>query len=109
MLIDLSDISDLHYQELRKFQNDASIKTLFNIKGVMCRGFCEGTEIKYLNVTNCARELLLPFPSSSFTKCGYSPRPASKKKKRTGYRKNRDLSLKLNTLEPGIKSLCNNQ
>ncbi|MBJ5445319.1 hypothetical protein JGG59_24155, partial [Salmonella enterica subsp. enterica serovar Derby] len=49
MLVDLSDISDLQYQEeLAEMQNDASIKPLFNIKGVMA-WLCEETEIKYPN------------------------------------------------------------
>lgn len=64
MLVDLSDISNMQYQEeLAEMQNDESIKTLFNIKGAMA-WLCEETEIKYPNATKCARELLLPCPSS---------------------------------------------
>lgn len=35
MLVDFSDISNMQYQdELAEMQNDQSVKTLFNIKGV---------------------------------------------------------------------------
>ena len=35
MLVDLSDISNMQYQELAEMQNDETVKTLFNIKGAM--------------------------------------------------------------------------
>ncbi|GFT61852.1 SCAN domaincontaining protein 3like [Nephila pilipes] len=71
MVVDLFDISDLQYQEeLAKMQNDASVKLYFNMKGVMA-WLCEEDKIKYTNATKCARELLLPFPSSYLTECGF--------------------------------------
>ncbi|GFX43752.1 hypothetical protein TNCV_4110311 [Trichonephila clavipes] len=35
VVLNLSDISDVQYQELKEMESDASIKPLFNIKGVM--------------------------------------------------------------------------
>ncbi|KFM78729.1 hypothetical protein X975_25213, partial [Stegodyphus mimosarum] len=58
MLVDLSDISNMQYQELAEMQNDKSVKTLLNIKGAMA-WLCEETDIKYPNLTKCARKLLL--------------------------------------------------
>ncbi|XP_071042545.1 uncharacterized protein [Parasteatoda tepidariorum] len=70
MLVDLSDISNMQYQEeFAEMQNDESVKTLFNIKGVMA-WLCEETEIKYINSTKCARKLLLQFPASYLAECG---------------------------------------
>ncbi|GFT16316.1 uncharacterized protein NPIL_691351 [Nephila pilipes] len=71
ILVELSDISNMQYQELAELQNEESVKTLFNIKGAMAWR-CEGTEIKYPNATQCARKLLLPFPSSYLAECGFS-------------------------------------
>ncbi|GFU08451.1 uncharacterized protein NPIL_614981 [Nephila pilipes] len=71
ILVDDSDSSDLQYQELVEMQNDASVKPLFNMKGVTA-WFCEETEIKYPNATKCARELMKPFPSSYLTECEFS-------------------------------------
>ncbi|CAH2088303.1 unnamed protein product [Euphydryas editha] len=60
LLVDLSDISNMQYQEeLAELQNDESVKTLFNIKGAMA-WLCEETETKYPNATKYARKLLLP-------------------------------------------------
>ncbi|XP_071037114.1 protein FAM200C-like [Parasteatoda tepidariorum] len=71
-LVDLSDISNMQYQEeLAEMQNVKSVKTLFNIKGMMA-WLCEETEIKYPNSTKCARKLLLPFPSSYLAEFGFS-------------------------------------
>ncbi|XP_071036452.1 protein FAM200C-like [Parasteatoda tepidariorum] len=71
-LVDLTDISNMQYQEeLAEMQNDESVKTLFNIKVVMA-WLCEETEIKYPNSTKCARKLLLPFPSSYLAEFGFS-------------------------------------
>ncbi|GFU22275.1 SCAN domain-containing protein 3 [Nephila pilipes] len=71
ILVELSDISNMQYQEeLAELKNDESVKNLFNIKGAMA-WLCEGTEIKYPNATQCARKLLLPFPSSYLAECGF--------------------------------------
>ena len=70
MLVDLSDILNMQYQEeLAKMQNDESVKTLFNTKGAMA-WLCKETELKYSNSTKCARKLLLSFSSSYLAKCG---------------------------------------
>lgn len=46
MLVDSSDVSNMHYQEkLAELQNDETVKTLLNIKGAMTWLF-EETEIK---------------------------------------------------------------
>ena len=72
MLVDLSDISNMQYQEeLTEMQNDESVKTLFYMEGAMA-WLCEETEIKYRSSTKCARKLLLPFPSSYLAECGFS-------------------------------------
>ncbi|CAK9813151.1 hypothetical protein ANTPLA_LOCUS7707 [Anthophora plagiata] len=72
MLVDLSDISNMQYQEeLAELQNDESVKTSFNIKGAMV-WLCEEPEIKYPNSNKCARKLLRPFPSSFLAECGFS-------------------------------------
>ena len=72
MLVNLSHISNMQYQEeLAEMQNDESVKTLFNIKGLMAWFFTE-TKIKYPSTTECARKLLLPFPSSYLAECGFS-------------------------------------
>ncbi|XP_071041770.1 protein FAM200C-like [Parasteatoda tepidariorum] len=86
-LVDLSDVSNMQYQEeLAEMQNVKSVKTLFNIKGMMA-WLCEETEIKYPNSTKCARKLLLPFPSSYLAEFGFSAANdlLLKKKKSSGY------------------------
>ncbi|CAK9813138.1 SCAN domain-containing protein 3 [Anthophora plagiata] len=108
MLVDLSDISNMQYQEeLAELQNDESVKTSFNIKGAMA-WLCEETEIKYPNSTKCARKLLRPFPSSFLAECGFSAVNdlLVKKRNRLDITQRRDLRLKLTKLEPNIKSLC---
>ncbi|GFU25369.1 uncharacterized protein NPIL_43211 [Nephila pilipes] len=108
ILVELSDISNMQYQEeLAEYQNDESVKTLFNIKGVMAWR-CEGTEIKYPNATQCARKLLLTFPSSYLAECGFSAVNYLLIKKRNLHdiTQRGDLNLKLSKLEPNIKSLC---
>ena len=63
IIVNLSHISNMQNQEeLAEMQNDESVKTLFNIKGSMAWFFKE-TKIKYPSTTECARKLLLPFPS----------------------------------------------
>lgn len=53
MLVNMSDMSNMQYQEeLAELQNEGSVKTLFNIKGVIA-WLCEETEIKYLSSTKC--------------------------------------------------------
>ncbi|KAK2579964.1 hypothetical protein KPH14_007644 [Odynerus spinipes] len=96
-----------YQEELAEMQNDESIKTLFNIKGAMV-WLCLETEIKYPNATKCARELLLPFPSSYLAECGFSAINdlLLKKRNRLDITKWGDLRLKLTKLEPDIKSLC---
>jgi hypothetical protein len=54
MLVDLTAVA-MQYQELSEMQNDASIRTLFNIKGTMA-WFCDETETKYVNSTSLARK-----------------------------------------------------
>ena len=86
MLVNLSDISNIQYQEeLAEMQNDESVKTLFNIKGAMT-WLCEETELKYPNSTKCTRKLLLPFPSSYLAECGFSAiKDLLLKRKSAGY------------------------
>ena len=86
MLVNLSDISNIQYQEeLAETQNDESVKTLFNIKEAMT-WLCEETELKYLNSTKCVRKLLLPFPSSYLAECEFSAmNDLLLKKKSAGY------------------------
>ncbi|XP_053990033.1 SCAN domain-containing protein 3-like [Hylaeus volcanicus] len=108
ILVDLSNISNMQYQEeFAELQNDESVKTLFNIKGAMA-WLCEETEIKYPNATKCARKLLLPFPSSYLAECGFSAVNdlLIKKRNRLDITQRGDLRLKLSKLEPNIKSLC---
>ncbi|CAH1103810.1 unnamed protein product [Psylliodes chrysocephalus] len=106
ILVDLSDISNMQYQEELELQNDESVKTLFNIKLAMA-WLCEETEIKYPNSTKCTRKLLLPFPSSYLAECGFSAvNDLLVKKNRLYITQCRDLRLKLTKLEPNIKSLC---
>ncbi|GFQ71602.1 hypothetical protein TNCT_527561 [Trichonephila clavata] len=85
--------------------NDASIKQLFNIKGVR-HGFCEATDIKHPNPTKCTRELLLPLPSSYLTEWGFN---VILLKRRNGLdiSKREDLRLKLTKLKLDVKSPCN--
>ena len=89
-------------------QNDESVKTLFNIKGSMA-WFFEETKIKYPSTTECARKLLLPFPSSYLAECGFSAITdfLLKKRNRLDITQRGDLRMKLTKLEPNIKSLCN--
>jgi hypothetical protein len=61
----------MQYQELSEIQNDASIRTLFNIKGTMA-WLCDETETKYPKSTSFARKLLLPFPLSYLVESGFS-------------------------------------
>ncbi|CAK9816137.1 SCAN domain-containing protein 3 [Anthophora plagiata] len=108
MLVDLSDISNMQYQEeLAELQNDESVKTSFNKKGAMA-WLCEETEIKYPNSNKCARKLLRPFPSSFLAECGFSAVNdlLVKKRNRLDITQRGDLRLKLTKLEPNIKSLC---
>jgi hypothetical protein len=108
MLVDLSDISNMPYQEeLAEMQNDESVKTLFNIKGAMA-WLCEETEIKYPDSTKCARKLLLPFLSSYLAECGFSAINylLLKDRNRLDITQRGDLRLKLTKLEPNIKSFC---
>ncbi|CAH2108909.1 unnamed protein product [Euphydryas editha] len=108
LLVDLSDISNMQYQEeLAELQNDESVKTLFNIKGAMA-WLCEETETKYPNATKYARKLLQPFPSSYLAECGFSAVNdlLIKKRNRLDITQRGDLRLKLSKLEPNIKSLC---
>ena len=63
MLVDLSDILNMQYQEgLAKMQNDESVKTLFNIKGAMA-WLCKETELKYSNSTKekCKKTIVIVF------------------------------------------------
>ncbi|XP_065651200.1 protein FAM200C-like [Hydra vulgaris] len=72
MFVNLSHVSDMQYQEeLAEMQNEESVKTFFNIKGSMA-WFFEETKIKYPSATECARNLLLTFPSSYLAECGFS-------------------------------------
>ena len=72
MLVNLSHISKMQYQEeLAEMQNDESVKTLFNINGSMA-WFFEEIKIKFPSTTECARKLLLLFPSSYLDECGFS-------------------------------------
>ncbi|XP_014788743.1 uncharacterized protein LOC106882538 [Octopus bimaculoides] len=65
-------VTFIEYQEeLSEMQNNESVKTLFNIKGVMS-WLCDETETKYPNSANFARKLLLPFPSSYLVECDLS-------------------------------------
>ncbi|XP_071042039.1 SCAN domain-containing protein 3-like [Parasteatoda tepidariorum] len=108
MLVDLSDISNMRYQEeLAEMQNDESVKALFNIKGVMA-WLSEETEIKYPHSTKYTRKLLLPFPSSYLAECGFSAINdlLVKKRNRLDITQRGDLRLRLTKLEPNIKSLC---
>lgn len=108
MLVDLADISNMQYQEeLAEMQNDESIKSLFNIKGLMA-WLCEETEVKYPNSSKYARKKLLPFPSSYLVECGFSAINdlLSKRRNRLDITHRGDLRLKLTKLEPNIKFLC---
>ncbi|XP_065665554.1 SCAN domain-containing protein 3-like [Hydra vulgaris] len=95
-------------EELAEMQNDESVKTLFNIKGSMA-WFFEETKIKYPGTTECARKLLLPFPSSYLAECEFSAITdlLLKKRNRFDITQRGDLRMKLTKLEPNIKSLCN--
>ena len=107
MLVDISDVSMQYLEELSEMQNDESVKTLFNIKGVMS-WLCDETETKYPHSTNLARKLLLPFPSSYLAEYGFSAVNdlLLKKRNRLDITRRGDLRLKLTKLEPDIKSLC---
>ncbi|XP_071033055.1 protein FAM200C-like [Parasteatoda tepidariorum] len=112
MLVNMSDISNMHHEmyheELAEMQNDESVKTLFNIKGMMS-WLCEEIEIEYMNSTKYARELLLSFPFSYLAECGFSAVNdllVKKKRNRPDVTLRGDLRLKLTKLEPNIKSLC---
>ncbi|GFV28580.1 hypothetical protein TNCV_3985311 [Trichonephila clavipes] len=61
ILVDLPDVSYFTFL-LAEMQNDASIRPLFDIKGVKA-WLCVETKIKYPNSTKYARKLL-PFPTS---------------------------------------------
>ncbi|GFT01073.1 uncharacterized protein TNCV_4054651 [Trichonephila clavipes] len=71
MLVDICDISMQYHEEFSDMQNDESVKTLFNIKGVMT-WFCDDTETKYPHSTKSTGTLLLPFPSSYLAEWGFS-------------------------------------
>ncbi|XP_076042678.1 zinc finger BED domain-containing protein 5-like [Oratosquilla oratoria] len=107
VLVDVTDVSVQYQEELSELQNDESVKTLFNIKGVMA-WLCDETETKYPNSTSFARQLLLPFPSSHLAECGFSAVNDLLLKKRNSLDiiKRGDLRLKLTKLLPNIKSLC---
>ncbi|CAG9837138.1 unnamed protein product [Diabrotica balteata] len=60
-----------YQEELTKLQNNESFKTLFNINEAMA-WLCEETEIKYPNLTKCARKLLPPFLSSHLAEYRFS-------------------------------------
>ncbi|XP_065671819.1 protein FAM200A-like [Hydra vulgaris] len=109
MLVNLSHISNMQYQEeLAEMQNNESVKTFFNIKGSTAWFFKE-TKIKYPSPSECARKLLLPFPSSYLAECGFSAITdlLLKKRNRLDITQREDLRMKLTKLEPNIKSLCN--
>ncbi|GFT13251.1 uncharacterized protein TNCV_4077061 [Trichonephila clavipes] len=72
---------------------------------------CDGTETTYPHSTirrMVARKLLLPFPSSYLAECGFTAVNdlLLKKRNRLDITKPGDLRLRLNKLEPDIKSLC---
>ncbi|GFV62003.1 SCAN domaincontaining protein 3like [Trichonephila clavipes] len=50
MLVDISDTSMLYQKELSEMQNDESVKTMFNIKGVTV-WLCDETKTKYPHST----------------------------------------------------------
>jgi hypothetical protein len=71
--VDLTVVAT-QYQEglsLSEVQNDASIRTLFNMEGTMA-WLCDEIETKYPNSTSFVRKLLLHFPSSYLVECGFS-------------------------------------
>ncbi|KAG0439031.1 Zinc finger BED domain-containing protein 5 [Dictyocoela muelleri] len=108
MLANLSDISNVLYQEeLAEMQNDESVKALFDLKGIIA-WLCEETEVKYLNSTTYARKLILPFPTSYLSECGFSAVNdlLVKKRNRLIITQRGDLRLKLTKLSPNIKNLC---
>ncbi|CAI9720670.1 Hypothetical predicted protein [Octopus vulgaris] len=106
ILVDISDVSIEYQEELSEMQNDESMKTLFNIKGMMS-WLCDEIETKYPNSTNFARKLLLPFRSSYLSKCGFSAVNdlLLKKRNRLDISKRGDTRLKLTKLVATIKSL----
>ncbi|XP_065668043.1 SCAN domain-containing protein 3-like [Hydra vulgaris] len=96
-----------YQEELAEMQNGKSVKTLFNIKGSMAR-FFEKTKIKYPSITECARKLLLPFPSSYLAECRFSAiTDLLLKRNRLDITQQGDLIMKLTKLEPNVKFLCN--
>ncbi|GFV94339.1 uncharacterized protein TNCV_2267931 [Trichonephila clavipes] len=100
MLVEISHISMQYQEELSEMQNDESVKTLFNIKGVMA-WLCDETETKYPHSTKSAGKWLLRFPSSYLAECGFSAVNdlLSKKRNRLDITKRGDLRLMLTKLE----------
>ncbi|XP_029641238.1 uncharacterized protein LOC115216179 [Octopus sinensis] len=99
-------VTFIEYQEeLSEMQTDDTVKTLFNIKGVMS-WLCDEIETKYVNSTNFARKLLL-FQSSYLAEYGCSAVNDLLLKKRNwlDITKRGDLRLKLTKLVPNIKFL----
>ncbi|XP_026475458.1 protein ZBED8-like [Ctenocephalides felis] len=97
VIVDLTDISDMQYQEeLAEFQNNESANTLFNRKGAMV-WLCQEIEAKYPKITKCARKLFLPFPTSYLVECGFSAVNdlLIKKRNRLDITERGDLRLKL--------------
>jgi hypothetical protein len=70
VLEDLTVVAMQYQEELSEMQNNASIRTLFNVKRTMIR-FCGETEKKYPNSNSFARIILLPFPLSNLVGCGF--------------------------------------
>ncbi|XP_026475534.1 protein ZBED8-like [Ctenocephalides felis] len=97
VIVDLTDISDMQYQEeLAEFQNNESANTLFNRKGAML-WLCQEIEAKYPKITKCTRKLFLPFPTSYLVECGFSAVNdlLIKKRNRLDITERGDLRLKL--------------
>ncbi|GFX26418.1 SCAN domain-containing protein 3 [Trichonephila clavipes] len=88
-------------------RNDETVKTLFNIKGVMA-WLCDETESQYPHSTKFARRLLLVLSCSYLTEFGFSDVNdlLSKKRNQLDITKRGDLRLKLNKLKPNIKYHC---
>ena len=57
VLVNQSDHSIEYQEEPSEMKNDESVKTLFNIKGVMA-WYCDETETKCQNMTRFAKDVV---------------------------------------------------
>jgi hypothetical protein len=109
-LTDLGDVHESFRDELSEVQYDESARVVFKNKKTL---MWLGVEIreKYPLLSEKARNLLLPFPTSYLVECGFSAviDLLTKKRNRLEICERGDLRMKLTNLKPNIEQLVSEQ